>query len=348
MTDILVSGLTIIRNGVRLNYPILEAIRSALSICDEYIVVVGNSDDDTLEQLESLNDERIRIIHSEWSPLVTPQQCLLAQQTNIGLAYCKGRWCLYLQGNEVLHEKDLEHLRALMETHAGNDQVEAMLFERLTCWSDYQHYVAAYPRRYKYTARIIRPNIGTCSIRDGMSFAIFDGFSTRGRYPRSIDTGVDVYRYDFVHSIEQQARKYKSAAHRMELAMNVEQDFFYDHYPRQFIAGVVGHLTALVDRVRYLRDHMLARLDVEGDVGQVRKGVLKAHQQAAQAACAQPRVPDFEPSAIHVWRKPMIAVGKIAPEFKLSDHLGREVSLDRFAGNRHVMLLFYPLDFTPT
>jgi len=44
----------------------------------------------------------------------------------------------------------------------------------------------------------------------------------------------------------------------------------------------------------------------------------------------------------------MIAVGKTAPEFKLADHLGREVSLGQFAGKRHVMLLFYPLDFTPT
>jgi hypothetical protein len=262
LTDILVSGLTIIRNGVRLNYPFLEAIRSALSICDEYIVVAGDSDDDTLEQLESLNDERIRIIHSEWSPLVTPQHCLLAQQTNIGLAYCKGRWCLYLQGNEVLHEKDLEHLRALMETHAGNDQLEAMLFERLTFWSDYQHYVAAYPRRYKYTARIIRPNIGTCSIRDGMSFAIFDGFSTRGRYPRSIDTGVDVYRYDFVHSVEQQACKYSSAAHRMELAADVEQNFFYDHYPRQFIAPFEGsHPAVMAGRVQACPESNRLELD---------------------------------------------------------------------------------------
>jgi hypothetical protein len=35
----LVSGLTIIRNGVRLNYPFIEAIRSVLPICDEYVVV---------------------------------------------------------------------------------------------------------------------------------------------------------------------------------------------------------------------------------------------------------------------------------------------------------------------
>ena len=44
----------------------------------------------------------------------------------------------------------------------------------------------------------------------------------------------------------------------------------------------------------------------------------------------------------------MIATGTKAPGFKLPDHLGREVTLDQFAGKRHVMLLFYPLDFTPT
>jgi peroxiredoxin len=44
----------------------------------------------------------------------------------------------------------------------------------------------------------------------------------------------------------------------------------------------------------------------------------------------------------------MISVGQKAPGFKLPDHLGREVGLEQFAGKRHVMLLFYPLDFTPT
>jgi peroxiredoxin len=44
----------------------------------------------------------------------------------------------------------------------------------------------------------------------------------------------------------------------------------------------------------------------------------------------------------------MIEPGNRAPEFKLSDHLGRELELERFSKQRHVMLLFYPLDFTPT
>jgi peroxiredoxin len=44
----------------------------------------------------------------------------------------------------------------------------------------------------------------------------------------------------------------------------------------------------------------------------------------------------------------MIAIGQKAPDFKLQDHLGRELSLGQLAGKRHVMLLYYPLDFTPT
>ena len=44
----------------------------------------------------------------------------------------------------------------------------------------------------------------------------------------------------------------------------------------------------------------------------------------------------------------MIEVGAKAPEFSLQDQFGRTVTLGQFAGKRHVMLLFYPLDFTPT
>ena len=44
----------------------------------------------------------------------------------------------------------------------------------------------------------------------------------------------------------------------------------------------------------------------------------------------------------------MIAVESEAPDFALKDHLGREVRLSDFRGRRHVLLLFYPLDWTPT
>jgi peroxiredoxin len=44
----------------------------------------------------------------------------------------------------------------------------------------------------------------------------------------------------------------------------------------------------------------------------------------------------------------MIDVGATAPTFTRADHLGRTVDLEALRGHRHVLLLFYPLDFTPT
>ena len=44
----------------------------------------------------------------------------------------------------------------------------------------------------------------------------------------------------------------------------------------------------------------------------------------------------------------MIAEGTQAPGFSKKDHFGRQISLDQFQGKKHVMLLFYPLDWTPT
>ena len=44
----------------------------------------------------------------------------------------------------------------------------------------------------------------------------------------------------------------------------------------------------------------------------------------------------------------MIKVGTQAPSFKLKDQFGRDIELAQFRGKRHVLLAFYPLDFTPT
>jgi peroxiredoxin len=42
-----------------------------------------------------------------------------------------------------------------------------------------------------------------------------------------------------------------------------------------------------------------------------------------------------------------IAVGQPAPDFTLKDQSQKEVKLSDFAGKRNVVLIFYPLDFSP-
>jgi peroxiredoxin len=43
-----------------------------------------------------------------------------------------------------------------------------------------------------------------------------------------------------------------------------------------------------------------------------------------------------------------IAVGQPAPDFALKDQSQKEIKLADFAGKRNVVLIFYPLDFSPT
>ena len=44
----------------------------------------------------------------------------------------------------------------------------------------------------------------------------------------------------------------------------------------------------------------------------------------------------------------MIEIGAQLPDATLKDQFGREVRLSDFRGKSNVMLLFYPLDWTPT
>ena len=44
----------------------------------------------------------------------------------------------------------------------------------------------------------------------------------------------------------------------------------------------------------------------------------------------------------------IIQPGAEAPEFELDSHLDSKVKLSSFKGKQNVMLVFYPLDFTPT
>ena len=45
---------------------------------------------------------------------------------------------------------------------------------------------------------------------------------------------------------------------------------------------------------------------------------------------------------------PMISLGTQAPDFTLDDQFGNPFHLGSFRGRRNVMLLAYPLDWTPT
>lgn len=61
-----VTGFTFIRNAVKLDYPVSESIKSILPVCDDFIVAVGNSEDDTLNLIKNLDPQKIKILETTW------------------------------------------------------------------------------------------------------------------------------------------------------------------------------------------------------------------------------------------------------------------------------------------
>src|SRR6185295_9242101 len=99
-----ISGFTFIRNGFQLNYPFPEAIQSILPVCNEMIVAVGKSDDQTRDAIATLHPSKIHIMDTVWDDSLREGGKILAQQTNLALDAISGDWGFYIQGDEVVHE----------------------------------------------------------------------------------------------------------------------------------------------------------------------------------------------------------------------------------------------------
>ena len=201
-----VSGFTFIRNGSLLGYPFVESILSILPICDEFVVAVGESDDDTLTRIQAINSEKIVIIKTQWNEKMQDRGFVYAQQKMIALYNCSGDWAFYLEGDEIVHEDDLPKIRASMENNLNDLEIEALAF-------DYYHFfgspawLATSPAWYRRECRIIRNNIRVFA-PDGLYFVVMDQ-NKNGRYPKAALVNVPIYHYGNARSINSMREKSK-------------------------------------------------------------------------------------------------------------------------------------------
>jgi hypothetical protein len=187
-----VSGFSFIRNGSRLNYPFIESIRSALPICDEFVIAVGAGDDDTRERIVAIGDPKIRIIDTVWNPILKEKGFVLAQQKLTALYNCTGDWAFYIEGDEVLHEEDQAAVLAAMERHVDDPRVEALWFDYVHFYGD-PNWVARGHSYYPREARIIRNTI-RITTTDSLYFVVLD-HKKSGRYPRAASADARLFHY---------------------------------------------------------------------------------------------------------------------------------------------------------
>lgn len=198
-----VVGFSFVRNAIRFDYPIVEAISSILPLCDEVVVAVGQSEDDTLELVRSIDPDKVRIIETVWDDSLREGGRVLAEETMKAYNAIPddADWCFYIQGDEVIHEQDYPAIVRAMTEWKDNRKVEGLVF-------DYRHFYGSYdylgdsPKWYGREVRIIRKDPDIYSFRDAQ------GFQKHSKPLPAKLTNAHVHHYGWVkHPKYQQAKQ---------------------------------------------------------------------------------------------------------------------------------------------
>ena len=200
-----VSGFTFIRNAVKLDYPVVESITSILPVCDEMIVVVGNSDDDTEALIRSIQSDKIKIIHSIWDDSLREGGQVLAVETDKAFAAISpdSDWAFYIQADEVVHEKYLPVIREAMQRWKDDKTVDGLLFNYVHFYGTYK-YIGDSRRWYRNEIRVVRNDKNIHSWKDAQ------GFRKAGEKLNVKKIDAEIYHYGWVKSPEKQQEKQKT------------------------------------------------------------------------------------------------------------------------------------------
>jgi len=201
-----VSGFTFIKDAITYDYPILESIQSILPICDELVVAVGKSSDETLSLVKSLESPKIRIIETIWDEDIREGGQVLARETDKAFQALAedSDWAFYIQGDEVIHEEDLPKIRKAMERYLDDKAVEGFLFKYRHFYGSYD-YLGTASKWYKHEIRVLRYDKSVYSYRDAQGFR-----KGENRKLQVIQLNAYVYHYGWVKPPAAMQRKQKN------------------------------------------------------------------------------------------------------------------------------------------
>ena len=246
-----VSGFTFIRNAIKYDYPIVEAILSILPICDEFIIAVGNSDDDTLALIQKIDSQKIKIIQTVWDDSLRANGEVLAIETNKAFKAISpdSDWAFYIQGDEIVHEKYLNSIQLTMQRYVFDYEVDGLLF-------DYKHFYGSYDfigssnSWYKKEIRIIRNNQQIYSFKDAQGFRKEDN-----KKLKVVAANAFIYHYGWVkdpRSMQFKQEDFSKLWHNDEwISKNIEkvEAFEYEKHISQLRRFDDDHPLVMKDRI---------------------------------------------------------------------------------------------------
>lgn len=167
----MISGFSIVRNAEKLDFPVEASIRSLLPLCDEVVVNVGRSEDRTLDIVRGIADPKVRIVETEWD--FSRGEAVLREETLRAMRACRHPWGVYIQADEVLHERGVPAFRSALEAAARDPQLEGLVVRYHHIFGDPD--IEAINRRwYRREVRAVRldPAAGVAPYRDAQGFRV--------------------------------------------------------------------------------------------------------------------------------------------------------------------------------
>ncbi len=165
-----VCGFSFIRNAVKFDYPIVEAIKSVLPLCDHFVLAVGKSEDDTLRLVSDI-DPKVEIINTIWNDDLRKGGKVLALETDKAFKHISEDfdWCIYVQGDEVFHEDGMDTLAKAMKSFKSDLNVDGLLLKYRHFYGSYD-YIGDATNWYRHEIRVIRNLKSIYSYRDAQGF----------------------------------------------------------------------------------------------------------------------------------------------------------------------------------
>ncbi|EAY30335.1 glycosyltransferase family protein [Microscilla marina] len=258
-----VSGFSFVRNAVKLDYPIVEAITSVLPICDEFVIAIGDSEDETLELIRSIDSPKIKIIETVWDDRLREGGRVLAVETDKAFAALAedSDWAFYIQGDEVIHEQYLDNVKQAMLKYKDNPKIDGLLFKYQHFYGSYD-YVADSRKWYRREIRVVRNRKDIFAYRDAQGFRKQPNDKLRVKL---IDAYI--YHYGWVREPDKQQDKQR-AFHSLwknddEVAQFVGQASEFDYSNIDSLSVFKGThpkvMQARIDRMNWKFDHDIAK-----------------------------------------------------------------------------------------
>lgn len=146
------SGFTVVKNAIRLDYCLEECVRSMLPVCDEVVIGDMGSDDGTVELITNLmaDDERIKFVPlRDWTAARGDAQWFV-NALNECRWYLGHEMMLQLDADEILDDRP--HIHKAIRNAARDGHT--LRVDRLNYFKDPQHLVPDGEMLGKYVLRI--------------------------------------------------------------------------------------------------------------------------------------------------------------------------------------------------